>query len=179
MIAFNFSAVVLILSSLAYLVLEVAQFCHHLHRYLLEKENYVQVLMYISVIIFAFPFGQNSCWCLPAWKWQIGALALFLAWLNLLLLIRYIPWLNVGQHSTMLFNVYLNFLKLIYLPILILVAFAIPLYMLLVDSTPTEVCVLYTCSVVLKPAVTTMMHYTGKRSYKSSSCICNTIHHTL
>ena len=136
---FYFGAVVLILSSIAYLALEVAQLYHRLLRYLKEIENYVQVAMYIGVIIFVFPVGQNGCWCLPAWKWQIGALAIFLAWLNLLLLIRYIPWLQVGQHSTMLFNVYTNFLKLIYLPVLLLVTFAIPIYMLLVDSTPTEV----------------------------------------
>ena len=136
---FYVGSILLIVSSLLYLALEVAQLYHRVHRYLKEIENYVQVVMYICVIIFVFPVGHNSCWCLPAWKWQIGALALFLAWLNLLLLIRYIPWLKVGEHSTMLFNVYINFLKLIYLPILLLVTFAIPLYMILVDSTPNEV----------------------------------------
>ena len=64
---------------------------------------------------------------------------MFFAWVNLLLLIRYIPWLRVGEHSTMLFNVYINFVKLIYLPILLLVTFAIPLYMLLVNAAQTEV----------------------------------------
>ena len=136
---FYVCSILLILFSVMYLVLEVAQLYHRVQRYLKEIENYVQVVMYISVIVFVFPVGHNSCWCLPAWKWQIGALALFLAWLNLLLLIRYIPWLKVGEHSTMLFNVYINFLKLIYLPILLLVTFAIPLYMILVDSTPNKV----------------------------------------
>lgn len=138
-IFFYFDAVLLILTSIAYLILEVAQLTTRIHHYLKEVENYIQVIMFISVIIFVFPVGQNSCWCLPGWKWQIGALAVFLAWINLLLLIRYIPWLKVGEHSTMLFNVYINFMKLIYLPILLLVTFAIPLYMLLVDSTITEV----------------------------------------
>ena len=132
-------SILLILFSVTYLSLEAAQLYHRVQRYLKEIENYVQVVMYISVIVFVFPVGHNSCWCLPAWKWQIGALALFLAWLNLLLLIRYTPWLKVGQHSTMLFNVYINFLELIYLPVLLLVTFAIPFYMLLVDSTTTEV----------------------------------------
>ena len=138
-IFFYFDAIVLILASIAYLILEVAQLATRINRYLKEVENYIQVVMFISVIIFVFPVGQNSCWCLPGWKWQIGALAVFLAWINLLLLIRYIPWLKVGEHSTMLFNVYINFVKLIYLPILLLVTFAIPLYMLLVDSTITKV----------------------------------------
>ena len=136
---FYIASVVLILSSIVYLALEVAQLYHRLHRYLLESENYIQVVMFVSVIIFAFPVGQNSCWCLPGWKWQIGALAVFLAWINLLLIIRYFPWLRVGEHSTMLFNVYMNFIKLIYLPILLVVTFAIPFYMLLVDALPPEV----------------------------------------
>ena len=127
------------LASIIYLTLEFAQLLTRAKRYLLEIENYVQVIMYLSVMIFVFPVGQNSCWCLPGWKWQIGALAVFLAWVNLLLLIRNLPWWKIGERSTMLFNVYINFVKLIYLPILLLVTFAIPLYMLLVDTGQTEV----------------------------------------
>ena len=138
-IFFYVAATTLILASSIYLILEFAQLVTRIDRYLKEVENYVQVVMFVSVIIFVFPVGQNSCWCLPGWKWQIGALAVFLAWVNLLLLIRYIPWLRVGEHSTMLFNVYINFVKLIYLPILLLVTFAIPLYMLLVNAAQTEV----------------------------------------
>ena len=122
-----------------YLILEFAQLVTRAKRYLLEIENYVQVVMYLTVIIFVFPVGQNSCWCLPGWKWQIGALAVFLAWINLLLIIRNLPWWKVGERATMLFNVYINFVKLIYLPILLLVTFAIPMYMLLVDVSQTEV----------------------------------------
>ena len=122
-----------------YLILEVAQFVSRIDRYLKESENYIQVIMFISVIIFVFPIGQNSCWCLPGWKWQIGALAVFFAWINLLLLIRYIPWCKVGERSTMLFNVYRNFICSLYLPIILLVTFAIPIYMIFVDVLPSEV----------------------------------------
>ena len=132
-------AAILILASIIYLILEFAQLVTRAKRYLLEVENYIQVVMYLSVIIYAFPVGQNSCWCLPGWKWQIGALAAFLAWVNLLLLIRYLPWWKVGERSTMLFNVYLNFVQSLYLPIILLLTFAIPMYMIFVDSMPTEV----------------------------------------
>ena len=104
---FYFDAAALILTSIIYMLLELGQIISRKHRYLKEIENYIQLVMFISVIIFAFPVGQNSCWYLPGWKWQIGALAVFLAWINLLLLIRYIPWCKVGQHSTMMFNVYI------------------------------------------------------------------------
>ena len=132
-------AATLILASTLYLILEFVQLVTRKVRYLKEVENYVQVVMFLSVIIFVFPVGQNGCWCLPGWKWQIGALAVFLAWVNLLLIIRNLPWCKIGERSTMLFNVYLNFIKLIYLPILLVVTFAIPMYMLLVDASQTEV----------------------------------------
>ena len=132
MVFFYFDAAALILTATAYLILELTQLINRVDRYLKEAENYVQVVMFISVIIFAFPVGQNSCWCLPGWKWQIGALAVFFAWINLLFLLRYIPWLKIGERSTMLLNVYINFAKSIYLPILLLVTFAIPIYMLFV-----------------------------------------------
>ena len=139
MIFFYFDAAVLILTSIIYLILELIQLIGRVRSYPKEIENYVQVVLFISVIIFAFPMGQNSCWCLPGWKWQIGALAVFFAWINLLLLIRYVPWLKVGERSTMLFNVYQNFIKSLYLPIIILVTFAIPIYMIFVDIVPPEV----------------------------------------
>ena len=136
---FYFDAAALILTSIIYILLELGQIISRKHRYLKEIENYIQLVMFISVIIFVFPVGQNSCWCLPGWKWQIGALAVFLAWINLLLLIRYIPWCKVGQRSTMMFNVYATFVYSLYLPIILLVTFAIPAYMIFVGVIPTEV----------------------------------------
>ena len=47
------TSVVLILSSIAYLALEVAQLYHRYHRYLLESESYIHVVMFVGVIIFA------------------------------------------------------------------------------------------------------------------------------
>ena len=136
---FYLDAIVLILNTIIYLLFELTQLYNQRLDYLLDVENYVQVVMFLSVIIFAFPVGQNSCWCLPGWKWQIGALAVFLAWVNLLLLIRYLPWWKVGERSTMLFNVYLNFVQSLYLPVILLLTFAIPMYMIFVDTMPTEV----------------------------------------
>lgn len=93
--------------------------------------------MFLLVIVFVFPVGHER-WCCPSWRWQIGALAVFLAWFNSLTLLKDLP--LFGQPVTMLFNVYLNFIKLIYLPILLILTFAFPFYMLLVcDTTAYEV----------------------------------------
>ena len=113
-----------------YLILECFQLYHRRKQYLMEFENYVQVVMYSLTIVFVYPHGLygTECWCFPSWRWQIGAVALFLAWFNCCFLLKDWPW--VGQPVTMLIHVYYNFFKLVYLPILLILTFGFPLYML-------------------------------------------------
>lgn len=112
--------------------------------YLKDPQNYLQLTTYICVIIFVFPLG-HICWCYPSWKWQVGALAIFLAWIDYFILLKHIPY--IGQSIAMLYNVYLNFLKVVHLPILLIVAFALPLYMIFVATS--EVCSLCTPNSIL------------------------------
>ena len=99
-------------------MLEINQLYHcGLKKYFTDPQNYFQVVTYAFVIIFVFPLG-HECWCYPSWRWQIGALAIFLAWINNFLLLKHIPY--IGKPVTMLFNAYLNFILLIYLPILLI-----------------------------------------------------------
>ena len=121
------------LFSAIYLFLEALQFYQRLKQYLSEFENYIQVVMYSLTIIFVYwphgvPVSDMECWCFPSWRWQIGAIALFLAWFNCCFLLKDWPW--VGQPVTMLINVYFNFLTLVYLPILLILTFGFPLYMI-------------------------------------------------
>ena len=121
------------LFSAIYLLLEALQFYQRRKQYLSEFENYIQVVMYSLTIIFVYwphgvPVSDMECWCFPSWRWQIGAIALFLAWFNCCFLLKDWPW--VGQPVTMLINVYFNFLTLVYLPILLILTFGFPLYMI-------------------------------------------------
>ena len=126
------SAVIVMLISIFYLLLEIYQiYQRRFKKYFTDPQNYFQVVTYVCVIIFVFPLG-HKCWCYPSWKWQIGALAIFLTWVNNLLLLKHIP--HIGKPVTMLFNVYLNFILLIYLPILLILTFAFPFYMLFVAT---------------------------------------------
>ena len=106
----------------------------HLYRVILN--DIYSVVLYLCAIIFVFPVG-HECWCFPSWKWQIGALALFMAWVNNFILLKDIP--RFGRPITMLFNVYINFFWLIHLPILLILTFAFPFYMLFIATL--EVCV--------------------------------------
>lgn len=127
-------SVVLMIFSAVYLFLECVQFHHRGKQYLGDFENYVQVVMYLVTIVFVHPPGLygEECWCFPSWRWQIGAVALFLAWFNCCFLLK--DWPFVGQPVTMLIHVYFNFFKLVYLPILLLLTFGFPLYMLHVQE---------------------------------------------
>lgn len=128
----NASAAIIIIICIYYLLSEA----FHLRKrrfkaYLSDAENYFQLITYSCVIVFVFPVG-HTCWCYPSWKWQIGALAVFLTWIHNFILLKHIP--RVGQPITMLFNVYVNFLTLLYLPLLLIVTFALPFYMLFIGT---------------------------------------------
>lgn len=129
-------AVIIILLSIIYFVLDILfeimtwQLIARMRdRYVAVVEVIFRSVTFSLIIIFVFGFW-NDCWCAPPWQWQIGAFAIFLAYINLLLLFKGIPLLGVPIN--MLFHIVITFLKLIYLPILLIFSFAIPFYMLFV-----------------------------------------------
>ena len=133
-----FSAILLMLIAIVYLVFEVLQMIRRRKQYLIEYENYIQVTLFICSFIFVVPNG-DKCWCTPAWKWQFGILAVFLGWFNCIILLR--NWPVWGRPAAMLLNVYLNFVKLVYLPVLLILTFGFPFYMMFVEVRKTN-CIL-------------------------------------
>ena len=98
-------------------------------------EAIVRQFTFIFAIIFVFGF-VNDCWCAPPWQWQIGALAVFMAYISLILLLKGVPLLNFGVYINMLLNI--EFMKLILLPLLLILSFAFPFYMLFVRDAAGE-----------------------------------------
>ena len=94
-------------------------------------ESAFRIVMFLLTIVFVFGFA-NDCWCSPPWQWQIGALVMFMAFFNLVLLLKRMPWFGVP--ISMLLNIIIDFLKLIYLPILLIFSFVFPFYMLFVRT---------------------------------------------
>ena len=70
----------------------------------------------------------RPCQCVEALKWQLGAFVIFCAWFNLIVLLKNTP--VIGAPINLLFNICYNYLKLVYLPILLVVSFGLPFYML-------------------------------------------------
>ena len=123
-----FAAVVCLIFDIIYLTLEVIQLARRRLRYVKEFDNYFQVVLNLLALLFVFPVGHDN-WVLPSWRWQIGAIVIFLGWLNSIILLKSMPYF--GVNITMLFSVGFNFLSLIYLPVLLMITFGFPFYMLL------------------------------------------------
>lgn len=127
-IFFILSVTIISLYSGLYLIFEAIQLKRRLKNYLVEYENYIQVIMFILILVFAFPYPHNPHWIYCHWRWQVGTLGVFLAWVNSFMLLKEAPFL--GQPITMLLNVYNNFIKIIYLPVLLILTFSVPFYMI-------------------------------------------------
>ena len=124
------AAILMIFLCSVMLTIEAVQFIERRRgcKYLKELENYFQITLHVLIIVFVAPGFANDCWCAHNWQWQIGALAVFLGWFNLIILLKDIPWTAIPIN--MFISICITFLKLIYLPLLLLVAFALPFYMI-------------------------------------------------
>jgi ankyrin repeat protein len=97
-------------------------------RYFLNFENYIEDATYILAIVFVIQFGLN-CWCPTSWQWQMGAVAVFLAWINLILFLKRVPLL--GIYVLMYTNIVYTFLRVVIIAFLFVVAFSLAFYMIL------------------------------------------------
>ena len=127
-------------------------------RYFEDSDNYFQLALYLSTVIFIFGFS-DECWCSTPWQWQIGAFAVFLSWLNFIFILKYMPYTAVPIN--MFLSICVTFLKLIFLPIVLILAFGVPHYMVFVRTTSSsEVscwCNHWTCCTSIISLVTVLL----------------------
>lgn len=97
-------------------------------KYLRDIENYLEILLIVCTAIFAIAAHASDCFCVKSYAWQFGAMSLFLGWIDLLVYLKKLP--MTGIRINMLQTVVITFLKLVYLPAILLIAFALPFYML-------------------------------------------------
>ena len=120
------AAVSVIIFAVVRLVIEVFQLIQLRERYIQDWINWMEVALTVFAIMFVAVFN-NECQCPRDWQWQIGIVAVFLAWINLMIFMSKLPW--VGIYVVMFTNIFKIFIKLIFLSILLLVAFGLPLHM--------------------------------------------------
>ena len=128
---FRVLAVLIILLCIFFLVPQVIPIWifHSRHTMTAVTFAFIRFLSIVLTIIFVFGFA-NDCWCAPPWQWQIGALAVFLAYILFILQLGGMPYFGVYIH--MLVNIVITFVKLVFLPFFLILSFAIPFYMLFV-----------------------------------------------
>ena len=81
----------MILSMIVLQVLfEIFQFFIHGLWYLKDWTNYVDVILYITSASFIVS-AANNCACPTKQQWQVGCIAVFLAWIDLLIFLRMGP----------------------------------------------------------------------------------------
>ena len=80
------------------LVLECCQFKQLLQDYFSDLSNFVEVPLFVCSIIFVWVFHYD-CLCPRKWQWQIGIVAVFLAWVDLVLFMRKVRLMGRLQSS--------------------------------------------------------------------------------
>ena len=110
------------------LFLEGLQIIKRKLKYFMEWRNYVEISSSSLAICFVLSMRFNDCYCPSASEWQLGSVAIFLAWIDLILLINAIPF--VALSINMLISIMKSFLKFIFLPLLLIVSFGIPFFLL-------------------------------------------------
>ena len=83
--------------------------------------------MAVFAIIFVSVFNTD-CLCTHRWQWQIGTIALLLAWFDLIIFVQKVP--DVGIYVGMLRHILWSFVKTTPLAIMLIIAFGLGFFML-------------------------------------------------
>ena len=119
-------SVIIILNCIARIVMEIAQIIHHRREYFLQYINYLEGFLYVATIVFVSNFQLQ---CLPSWQWQLGAMCIFLSWINFILFLSEQP--VVGIYVVMFQDIIKTFLRMAPMAVLLVLAFGQPFFMLL------------------------------------------------
>ena len=106
--------------------IEVLQMVQFKQWYLLEWTNWIEFFLFAFTIMFIFVFA-TPCLCPQNWQWQLGILAVFLAWINLVLFIQKFP--VIGIYIVMFLKICKTFMWTVVLSLLLIVSFGLAFYM--------------------------------------------------
>ena len=106
--------------------MEACQLCYEQKSYISDWANYFEISLYILSIMFVSVFW-TTCMCPLEWQWQVGVMAVLLAWINLIGFCAKCP--SISIHIIMFGRVVCTFLKVIILSILLLITFGLVFYM--------------------------------------------------
>ena len=108
------------------LALEIYQMISQQLQYFQDWVNWMEWCLLICSIIFVSVF-RNECLCVNPWQWQIGIVAVFLGWIELIFFLSKLP--LVGLYVVMFLEILKTIIKLIIFSCLLLIAFGLAFYM--------------------------------------------------
>ena len=109
------------------IIVELFQLLIYSGEYLTSWVNFMEGFLYFGTIIFVL--SDYEFYYLANWRWQLGALCIFLSWINFVLFLSKEP--TFGIYVIMLEVMIKTFLKTIPMTALLILAFGQPFYMLL------------------------------------------------
>lgn len=99
--------------------------------YIEDVSNYLEWVCYITAILYCIP----PCDCRAGFKQQVGAIALFFGWMNLILYFRRLS--SYGQYVIMLSTMFVTLVKVLLLWMLFIMAFGTT-FLMLMDEEPFD-----------------------------------------
>ena len=121
------AAIVIVFLALTRLLMEAYQLFLRRLEYIKDWVNFLEILTFSSTIVFVWIF-HTDCFCPYDWQWQIGVIAVFLAWINLVIFVQKLP--LTGIYVVMFLDIFYTFLRMIILSFLLVLSFSFAFYML-------------------------------------------------
>ncbi|GFR58678.1 transient receptor potential cation channel subfamily A member 1-like [Elysia marginata] len=112
--------------SAANIVKEILQIINQRKKYFKDFGNAVEWSLYVSSLLFAVPF---ICGYSMHWQWEIGALAIFLAWFNALVFLQRFDFF--GIYVVMFIEILRTLIQVLCVFSILFIAFGLSFYMLL------------------------------------------------
>ncbi|KAJ7328195.1 Transient receptor putative cation channel sub A member 1 [Desmophyllum pertusum] len=115
--------------AISHLIKELLQLKKQRMRYLSSLSNYLEWAGYGFALFYIIP----PCDCKLGFRQEVGALALFFAWMNLILYLRRVS--SYGQYIIMLTTMFATLFKVLLLFFMFVMAFSSTFYLLLDEET--------------------------------------------
>ena len=100
-------------------------------------------VLFETLLAFCILIGYyiRDNWCPGNYQWNFGAICTCLSWITVIVSLKGIP--PIASHINKLFTIIKQFLKISFLPILLLIAFFLPYSMLFTEPWRVSIYVFY------------------------------------
>ena len=90
-----------------------------------------EMLLALCILLFVIGYYIKDDWCAENYQWNFGAICTCLSWMTVIISLKGFP--PIASHINKLFTIIYQFLTIIFLPILFIIAFFLPYSMLFAE----------------------------------------------